>query len=105
MTVLRLVSDATSPAVEEPAYASTRDGESVASVRWISADWRQLAICRGMDVNIFFDTSDAMNDEAKEICRPCPVRLACLDDAMRHPELRGVWGATSEQDRTSLRRP
>lgn len=35
----------------------------------------------------------------------CPVRLECLDDALKVQTYRaGVWGGTSEKDRRGVRR-
>ena len=48
--------------------------------------------------------------EAKETCRLCPVRLACLDYALglseERPfrrEVHGIWGGLSEGERRDLR--
>jgi WhiB family redox-sensing transcriptional regulator len=39
---------------------------------------------------------------AKARCRPCPVRVACCDYAVRHHQ-QGIWGGTDEDDRKALR--
>lgn len=51
---------------------------------------------------------------AKSVCKPCPVRAACLDYAVAHRERYGIWGglevrerwavAELRQGRTGLRR-
>jgi len=69
-----------------------------------SQDWSQIGSCRGMSVDIFFATMADEIEAAKAICRRCPVRLPCLDEAVRNPSVRGVWGGASDNDRLSMRR-
>jgi WhiB family transcriptional regulator, redox-sensing transcriptional regulator len=45
----------------------------------------------------------AQLEAAKARCRPCPVRAACRDYAVRHGQ-QGIWGGTSEEDRREIRR-
>jgi len=54
------------------------------STEWVQ-DWRDFAVCRGMDTNTWFPTpgQPAARKAAMRICRECPVRRACLVDAMR----------------------
>jgi hydroxymethylbilane synthase len=70
-------------------------------------DWRDHAACRGMDPELFFPigTSSAsllQIDEAKQICRTCPVRRPCLRWALENGDA-GVWGGTSEDERRNYR--
>lgn len=53
--------------------------------------------CADVDPEIFFQSST--RDEAKKICRSCPVREACLQDALVFDDLRGVWGGQSKTQR------
>jgi WhiB family redox-sensing transcriptional regulator len=69
-----------------------------------SDDWAHGALCRGMSVDIFFAQRPEEIAAAKAICRRCPVRGLCLDEATRNPGRRGVWGGTSERERRALRR-
>jgi WhiB family redox-sensing transcriptional regulator len=39
----------------------------------------------------FADTPQGVED-AKELCRPCPLRATCLDGALARREPWGVWG-------------
>lgn len=41
---------------------------------------------------------------AKAICRYCPVRAECLDEALREAPQFGVWGGMSPDERTAQRR-
>lgn len=52
------------------------------------------------DPEIWFDPH--REHRAKQICRTCPVRRPCLAYALDH-EKYGVWGGTSEDDRTEIR--
>ncbi|HUZ19808.1 MAG TPA: WhiB family transcriptional regulator [Acidimicrobiales bacterium] len=73
-------------------------------MRWITLDWERHAICRGMDTELFFGTQSGEVAAAIEICRGCPVRSDCLHRALREPDVRGVWGGTSEGERRRMRR-
>ena len=39
--------------------------------------------------------------QAKAICAGCPERVACLDYALKHPQL-GIWGGLNEVERARL---
>lgn len=51
----------------------------------LAPDWRESAVCREVDDDTFFpalgDTSGI--NYAKTICAGCPVRQACLVEALR----------------------
>jgi len=42
--------------------------------------------------------------EAKQICSGCEYRVECMAYAMGKPELIGIWGGTTEKDRSKIRR-
>lgn len=67
-------------------------------------EWQADAACRGADPDLFFPERGESTREAKEICGICPVRRVCLEHALAHGERHGIWGATSERERRSLRR-
>lgn len=55
--------------------------------------------CADLDPEIFFPLiSGSAVEHAKRICRPCPVRIRCLQFALGQ-ETGGVWGGTSERER------
>ncbi|MGW0856921.1 WhiB family transcriptional regulator [Streptomyces sp. NPDC002690] len=67
-------------------------------------DWQKRSSCRWEDPELFFpvgDTGPALLqiEEAKSVCRLCPVVDACLRWAMKTDQAYGVWGGTSEADR------
>ena len=68
-----------------------------------SADWRDRAACRGTDLHKFFPGRGESAEPARRICARCPVRLPCLDYAIRHGIVQGIWGGLAERDRRALR--
>ncbi|MBT2445097.1 WhiB family transcriptional regulator [Streptomyces sp. ISL-36] len=72
--------------------------------------WRASAACRNVDPDLFFPVGTGapalvQAEEAKEVCRRCPVRRACLRWAMDDSrQVTGVWGGLREDERRSLRR-
>src|ERR1700722_13907954 len=70
-------------------------------------DWRDHAACREMDPDLFFPIGTAGEsvvqiDEAREVCRTCPVCGPCLRWALDSGSA-GVWGGTTEGGRRTLR--
>lgn len=41
---------------------------------------------------------------AKQVCMPCPLRVACLADALDNRIEFGVWGGKTERERRALLR-
>jgi WhiB family transcriptional regulator, redox-sensing transcriptional regulator len=73
-----------------------------------AADWRHHAACRDVDPDLFFPlgtegASLPQIEQAKQICRTCPVRPPCLRWALDHG-VTGVWGGTTEEERRKHRR-
>jgi WhiB family redox-sensing transcriptional regulator len=71
----------------------------------LSNDWALSASCRGMGDVMFSDT--LQQRRAREICTGCPVRQACLAEALDGRVEWGIWGGMTERERRSLlrRRP
>ncbi|MEY9961326.1 WhiB family transcriptional regulator [Streptacidiphilus sp. MAP5-52] len=74
-----------------------------------STDWRHGAACASEDPELFFPVGEAgpallQAEEAKAVCRRCPVMNLCLTWALETHQEHGVWGGTSEADRRSARR-
>lgn len=62
--------------------------------------WIDNAACRGLDPNIFYpdlDTGEWDKVKAEAICASCPVRVNCIDCALRNPKEEGYWGSTPTQ--------
>ncbi|MGY0065558.1 WhiB family transcriptional regulator [Streptomyces sp. QTS137] len=72
-------------------------------------DWRTRAACRDEDPDLFFPIGTSgpalfQTEQAKAVCRRCPVQQQCLDWAMESGQSLGVWGGTSETERRALKR-
>ncbi|GGS09007.1 transcriptional regulator WhiB [Streptomyces humidus] len=72
-------------------------------------DWREHAECRTEDPDLFFPIGTSgpallQTEQAKAVCRRCPVREPCLEWAMETDQTLGVWGGTSETERRALKR-
>ncbi|WP_329406548.1 WhiB family transcriptional regulator [Streptomyces sp. NBC_00704] len=72
-------------------------------------DWREQAECRSEDPDLFFPIGTSgpalmQAEQAKAVCRRCPVREPCLEWAMETDQTLGVWGGTSETERRALKR-
>ena len=48
--------------------------------------------CRVNDPELYFAESPADVEEAKALCRDCPLRVECLAGALERREPWGVWG-------------
>ena len=75
----------------------------------MNGGWWIHALCGGHG-DVFFgpegespEARDVREAHAIGICRPCPVRTPCLDDALSQPEQVGVAGGVGEERRKALR--
>lgn len=72
-----------------------------------SRDWRREAACRDL-VDTYFDPWDSddkaaePNATAAHICGMCPVRRACLIEAIVKVETYGTWGGLTLKQRKKL---
>lgn len=72
----------------------------------MTGDWRLVAACRDMPFDVFFPPRGEPTEPAKAVCRGCPSRADCLDEALAtssHHDF-GVRGGTSTRERRGLRR-
>ena len=77
-----------------------------------SIGWQFSAACRGTDTALFFAPNyferkgekDGREARAKAICARCPVRIECLEYALKIREPHGVWGGMNEVERRTLLR-
>ncbi|WP_418960406.1 WhiB family transcriptional regulator [Streptomyces tritici] len=73
--------------------------------------WRAAAACQEVDPDLFFPVGTGSSalvqeEEAKRVCRRCPVREPCLRSALAQPHPpSGVWGGLTEAERRALERP
>ena len=64
--------------------------------------WQEDGACRGSDPEVFFPISDEDAWPAKETCKRCAVRTPCLVYALQNRERYGVWGGTTEKERSDM---
>ncbi|MCS0638399.1 WhiB family transcriptional regulator [Streptomyces sp. LP05-1] len=72
-------------------------------------NWRNAAACLEEDPDLFFPIGTGgpavvQAEEAKRVCRRCPVREQCLEWALETGQDVGVWGGLAEDERRALRR-
>lgn len=72
-------------------------------------DWRHSAVCKDEDPELFFPIGNTgpaalQIEEAKAVCRVCPVREQCLAWALETGQDAGVWGGASEDERRRMKR-
>jgi WhiB family transcriptional regulator, redox-sensing transcriptional regulator len=72
-------------------------------------NWRSAGACLSADPDLFFPISTSGPAQgqiarAKMICAGCGVRQECLQFAMSHDQLYGIWGGTTPEDRQRDRR-
>jgi len=68
-----------------------------------AARWRELAACRGADLDLFFPSRGEPAGPARQVCAACPVRQPCLDYAITNRIVHGIWGGLTERERRALR--
>lgn len=64
--------------------------------------WAREGLCAQTDPELFYPEKGESNKEAKRICMGCPVRRQCLEYALAVREPFGVWGGTSERERSRM---
>ena len=81
-------------------------------------NWRELAACLSAEPELFFPAAPAdlpggltadlayrQVEQAKAVCKACPVRRECLQFALATRQSYGVWGGMSECERRVARMP
>lgn len=73
------------------------------------SDWRNAARCREVDPELFFpvgnnDPARLQAEEAKRVCRTCPVIEWCAQWAIENRIGHGVWGGLDETALGNIRR-
>jgi WhiB family redox-sensing transcriptional regulator len=66
-------------------------------------NWRVHAACRNADPELSFPEGAAgpaleTAEQAKRVCRMCPVRARCLDWALSHGAAFGIWGGRTRMN-------
>lgn len=70
---------------------------------WKPADnlnWQKSASCADPAnkeyVQLFYSKDSAEKNKAKNLCFSCPARKSCLQWALEHREIWGIWGGKDE---------
>lgn len=72
-------------------------------------DWRERALCKGKDTNIFYPEINAKGGkrqiaDVKAICKICPVSSDCLTFAINNDEQFGIWGGLLPKERAKIKK-
>jgi WhiB family redox-sensing transcriptional regulator len=67
-----------------------------------AARWRELAACRGTNLEVFFPGRGESAGSARQICAARPVHQPCLDYAITNRITHGIWGGLTERERRAL---
>lgn len=77
----------------------------------VPVTWQSFARCREEDPELFFAAEGEPREErverearAKAVCAICPVVTDCLTWSMRTRQRIGIWGGTTEDERTMMQR-
>ncbi|WP_329028250.1 WhiB family transcriptional regulator [Streptomyces sp. NBC_00690] len=75
----------------------------------VNTDWRARGACATEDPELFFPIGTnglavLQTEEAKSVCRRCPVMDTCLTWALENGQEHGVWGGLGEDERRRLKR-
>lgn len=73
-----------------------------------TSDWLHQAVCREADPELFFPRGEgtshlAQAEDAKAVCRRCPVMSRCLEWAVETGQDSGIWGGLREDERRGVR--
>lgn len=75
----------------------------VADATDVRQPWWERGSCRrGNNAEAFFPEKGKSNHDAKIICGSCPVKIECLNYAIRRREPYGIWGGKSPHERRKL---
>ncbi|MFZ4176667.1 WhiB family transcriptional regulator [Streptomyces griseoincarnatus] len=75
----------------------------------VNTNWREDGACTREDPELFFPMGNTglallQIEEAKSVCRRCPVLERCASWSLELGEAHGVWGGMSEDDRRRIKR-
>lgn len=70
--------------------------------------WQEHAECQNENPELFTSDKTVVTHRVppsiRAICNRCLVQHQCLEYAMGHPDMQGVWGGTSSRERAAMRR-
>lgn len=73
------------------------------TLRGVQPDWMERGACRDTDTpELWYPPPGGSTLPARQVCTACPVQQQCLNFALSHQEVHGVWGGVSERKRATL---
>jgi WhiB family transcriptional regulator, redox-sensing transcriptional regulator len=66
--------------------------------------WQENAACAGRGSATWFPGRHDDVNVARAVCRGCAARVDCLEYALAHDDMPGVWGGTVPRQRDTARR-
>jgi len=86
-------------------YGNVRNHHNSTSI----GHWQHHAVCRNEPPELFFPVGTSgpaiqQVEQAKSVCRRCPVSNECLRWALDTGQDSGVWGGLSEDERRDVNR-
>lgn len=66
-------------------------------------EWRESAVCRQVDPDLWFPEAGDNGCDAKRVCRTCPVQPECLEFAVQTVQRAGIWGGMGERELRAIR--
>lgn len=66
--------------------------------------WMLAGHCRDREPTFFFPSDGVGVEHARHVCADCPVKIECLEYALRYRIEHGVWGGASERERRRILR-
>lgn len=66
--------------------------------------WKDDAACRSRGPEVWYPESRRGIRDAMLVCAVCRVREECLEYALEHGEIHGIWGGKTETERRLLLR-
>ena len=82
---------------------ASSDGANITAMLDTRPPWHQDAACRGMPTSWWYPQRGESTDNAKQVCKHCPVQADCLDHALDTRERFGIWGGEAERQRRATR--
>jgi WhiB family transcriptional regulator, redox-sensing transcriptional regulator len=67
--------------------------------------WWQRGLCRDYDPDLWFPSAERANAYSfpRKVCRTCPVKRQCLEEALRADHRYGMFGGLTPGERDKLR--
>lgn len=98
-----------SVSIERSGTVSTGDRSQKSEMREFGyseeeLEWREKALCRGMDHRVFFPDRGHTMLPAYAICQGCSVRWECLQDSIDNRDDHGIRAGFTPHERKVIRK-